>query len=87
MSVKLQMNGNYHYRNGFFDEDMTRPTQDGSGLATIAYVSGVDMNGNTSIESAGSGLYLQGCASVKGTGNTASVYTTKEGIYLGGGTV
>ena len=66
---------------------MTKPTQDGSGLATIAYVSGVDMNGNTSIESAGSGLYLQGCASVKGTGNTASVYTAKEGIYLGGGTV
>lgn len=86
-SVKLQLNGNYHYRNGYFDEDMTKPTQDGSGLATIAYVSGVDMNGNTSIESAGSGLYLQGCASVKGTGNTASVYTTKEGIYLGGGTV
>ncbi|MBZ7507944.1 hypothetical protein, partial [Klebsiella michiganensis] len=24
---------------------------------------------------------------MKGTGNTASVYTTKEGIYLGGGTV
>ncbi|WP_461237964.1 tail fiber/spike domain-containing protein [Klebsiella michiganensis] len=86
-SVKLQLNGNYHYRNGYFDEDMTKPTQDGSGLATIAYVSGVDMNGNTSIESAGSGLYLQGCASVKGTGNTASVYTAKEGIYLGGGTV
>ncbi len=86
-SVKLQLNGNYHYRNGYFDEDMTKPTQDGSGLATIAYVSGVDMNGNTSIESAGSGLYLQGCASVRGTGNSASVYTTKEGIYLGGGTV
>ncbi|WP_380238390.1 hypothetical protein [Klebsiella michiganensis] len=87
VSVKLQLNGNYHYRNGYFDEDMTKPTQDGSGLATIAYVSGVDMNANTSIESAGSALYLQGCASVKGTGNTGSVYTTKEGVYLGGGTV
>lgn len=87
LSVKLDIHGNFHYKNGFFDGDLTRPTQDGSGIVTLAYVTDIYLNGNTSIDSAGSWLYLEGCGNVSGGINSGTVYTNKEGLFLGGGVV
>ena len=70
--------------NGFFENDKTKPTQDGSGIATFAFVKDAIILPSTSKDSAGSALYVQGCDNIKSAGRSiATVYTTKEGLFIG----
>ena len=70
--------------NGFFENDKTKPTQDGSGISTFAFVKDAIILPSTSKDSAGAGLYIQGCENIKSAGRSvATVYTAKEGLFIG----
>jgi hypothetical protein len=83
-NINLYIYSNQNYRNGFYFGDLSRPTQDGSGIVTLASVRNVKLFNNVSIESAGAWLYIESCENIYAWNNRGIVYTNKEGLFFTG---
>lgn len=84
VAIHATITGNRHYRNGYWGGDTSKPTQDGSGVATLRRVSDWVCSGNYSYDNAGIGAYLTNTARGELTNNIIYMTTTaKEGVFVG----
>jgi hypothetical protein len=86
--VKLQatLTGMVSIKNGFFYGDTSKPTQDGSGIATMRNVADYTLSDSYSIDCAGVGLYCTKAANAIISGlSINNTITNSSGVYFGEG--
>lgn len=87
-TVKLvgSITGCVSNKNGYFYGDTTKPTQDGSGVATMRNVSDYVISGCYATDCAGIGIYCTHASNAVITGNTiTNSITAAAGIFFGEG--
>lgn len=85
IDIRATISGNVSILNGYFEGDITKPTQDGSGIATLRLVSGITCTGNYSLNCAGVGVYLTQFSYATISDNIIiNSITSSSGIYMGG---
>lgn len=71
--------------NGFFNCDKAKITQDGSGIATLINLSGVNISNNKSVNSSRTGIHIDNCENISCSNNTIKRENYGDGgvLYIG----
>ncbi|MBU3103006.1 right-handed parallel beta-helix repeat-containing protein [Clostridium gasigenes] len=84
IDIDCVIDNNYYRGNGWFGRDVTKITQDGSGVATLFAVKNVRGKGNICMDSCRSSLFINGCENINiGFTATKSAVGVTPLIYVG----